>query len=264
MKQTPPVGIVFVHGISNGREAREGMRERFCTHLRNFNVPFEDQYVSAAIWRSSGRFDYDLDILYRVDGLRMDAIDDVAQGIMTMHDKLPANGRLLIVPHSMGQVLAYCAADMLSESGQLTKPYSMLSLGGPLGNTNPVYRSYLSFARRRGPLTKAVEWYDVYNTDDPICANLATPEKILDIFVPRVPKEIISNIFKQMGEVIKVGDDTQGLGLAYQSFENSIPFEITYPGGFIPSDPMREHSSYFKAAVCFDLLKKMRTKLVGQ
>lgn len=256
MTTPPPVGLLFVHGISNGRSAREGMRDRFKLCLKEFNVPFTDQYVDAAIWRSSGRFDYDLDILYRVDGLREDAIDDVATAVMRLHDKLPPNGRLLVVGHSMGQVLGYCALDMLKDTGKLVKPFSYLSLGGPLGNTNPIYKSYLAFARRRGPL-RGLEWVDVWNPDDPICANIVSPERLIDLLP--LPKSIVSNVFHQMTHAIASLDPKHGN--MYQPYENMRYMSIEYPGDFQPTDPMREHSSYFKSKECFDTLKKMLTNL---
>lgn len=251
-------GLVFVHGISNGREVREKLHGWFRFYLERNGIKLA--MTGPAIWRSSGRFDYDLDILYRVDGLREDAIDDVATAIwahsVNMRDfgdpDEPRN--LVVVGHSMGQVLAYLAIHRLQEQKKLLVPTKLLTLGGPMGNTNPIYKSYLAFARKgppRHPDGTPMEWNDVWNPDDPICSNVVEPGNLLKL-LPKLPGSQLAGILNSAFSF------SFGAAAPYQAPPGATGYRMDHPGRPDWSEnPMKEHGSYFENKMPFDILKKM-------
>jgi hypothetical protein len=237
------------------------MEKFFQWHLRKYQVPHDPLLARAITWRSSGNFMFDIDNLYRQPGLRDDAIEDIADGIEQIVKDLKQKSDkpgLVITGHSMGQVLSYLGAHRAVERGTLDIPFKMLTLGGPLGNTNPVYQQFLTFAQK-GPLVdhkgKSVDWTDVWNPDDIICSNnLSRPETVLAALPGGGPLDILKGAISSLAGALPIVKP-------HRQFENAVEFKFDYElaAGAKPlvegPSVIREHGSYFENDVCFNILK---------
>jgi hypothetical protein len=195
---TSTQGIVFIHGINQDEKALVGMQDWVEDRLSRFSLI--DQFynhdgslnVWCAKWRSLGNFVHDLEDLFRHRVRREQAVQDIQKVIRSAWDTLGASQQekrgLLVLAHSMGQPLAVAALHGLQ--GQPTDnqpqttypvPTSLLSVGGPLGNDNPVFRRYLSYGADGSEWVRAFcprkptalkSWVDVFNPLDPVCHDL--------------------------------------------------------------------------------------------
>jgi hypothetical protein len=180
-------GLVFVHGINQSAGDLAGMDEHVHDTLARWRVAPLFTNVWPAKWRSTGNFEHDLEVLSRFSSLRDWAVRDVASKIQQAVDQLDRDAResgddqgpsLVVVGHSMGQVLACLALDQLGQAGLLTMPVGLVTYGGPLGNANPLYDRYLRVGVDGIAWGKTVMperpagvacWVDVFNPLDPIC-----------------------------------------------------------------------------------------------
>jgi len=256
-------GVVFVHGISTGRATRATIRPRMLRLLeKHAIVPrlVEERYVNAALWRSSGDFAADLDIIARLPGLRDDAISDVADSIEQLAGSLEHAGlsggdalppTMLVMGHSFGQVFGYMALRKLVDERRISIPFSFLSLGGPLGNPNPIFRQYLNFARK-GPLKRMdgslAAWSDMYNEDDAVCSNNLSPHVLMSL-LPAMHSNALTML---IGAVNQLGGHSLDL---HSNFENAQSVKFDFPGH--PVMPLAEHSSYFESHELYDLAGQM-------
>lgn len=184
-------GFIFVHGINQSQDdlkqmqgwvewalKKNGLIDRF--------VHDGVTHVWCAQWRSLGDFMQDLLDLGTHKVRRDLAVADIQQMIKnawaTLQEaakKIPdAKCSLLVVPHSMGQPLTIASLHGLQEDGKFPVPTSVLSIGGPLGNNDPVVQKYMMSALDGEPWVKMVspskpeaihEWIDVWNPLDPVC-----------------------------------------------------------------------------------------------
>lgn len=242
-------GVVFVHGISTSRAERKAWYPTILNKLVELGM---DDYIikdgkahlHIAEWRSLGDFAGDLEDLFRWKVRRDDAVDDVADTIYRAWGDLtdavgPNKSGLVVMAHSMGQPISIMALKNITKYSLEPFPVttSLLTIGGPLRNNNPVFDKYLSVGMGKKensglltPWVKALvpskpvqikEWVDVYNVHDRICHD-------------------------------------QFLGS--KAYPGSSEVMFNYPGTPSPFDPVGEHSSYFKTRECYDILKKMFDK----
>ena len=194
-------GIVFVHGINQDQKALVGMQGWVEGQLLRYGVL--DQFINPADrsknvwcgkWRSLGTFMGDLEDLFRHKARRDEAVADISAVIQQAWDSLnkQAAGQkcgLLVLGHSMGQPLALAALHGLQHQVPMVQPVKMaypmptsfLSVGGPLGNDDPIFRQYLShgidgsawvrsFCPRKPEALK--EWTDMFNPLDPVAQDM--------------------------------------------------------------------------------------------
>lgn len=191
---TSKQGFVFVHGINQTPAELDGMQERIegLLHRNGLQDRFSDatgKRVWVAKWRSLGTFIGDLEDLSVFRVRRCAAVMDIAHviqhawatlqdGIDETNTKPEDQPRLLVCAHSMGQPLGLAALSDLEVGRALEKQYgfpvrtSFLSVGGPLGNNDPVAKEYFDLWGSLIPKEKpdAIhEWIDVWNPLDPIC-----------------------------------------------------------------------------------------------
>lgn len=181
-------GLVFVHGINQSADDLAGMDDRVHDTLARWRVAsLFGPRVQSAKWRSTGDFRHDLEVLSRFTALREWAVRDVAAKIVGAIDQLDDGARvagddvgpsLVVVAHSMGQVLAVLALDQLGRAGRLVMPVGLVTYGGPLGNASPVFDRYLRVGVDGIAWGKTVVpdrpdhvacWVDVFNPLDPVC-----------------------------------------------------------------------------------------------
>lgn len=236
------IGLTFVHGISNGPSDRLGMRDRVLTFLSHGNASeiFKkpentDRYVWVAQWESVGDFFMDLAVLTKADW-RNKAIQDISNRIFESEQQLLKDCQSdeprplhIVLMHSMGQPLGISALAGISKSTGLKLDTIVISIGGPLGNKNPIFKDYLSWCFRPTlfgqKMPKEIkQWIDVANHDDPICCDPA-----------------IEHLTPKCG---------------YQK-PKGVTSCIESPGKLNLHDPMQEHSSYFTSEKLFDLLRKI-------
>jgi hypothetical protein len=185
-------GIVFVHGINQSEADLEGMQARIEAHLQRFGAleqfRNEDQTLNVwcAKWRSLGDFVADLIDLFRYPVRRDQAFSDIQTTIRSAWSSLQGRAErssLLVMAHSMGQPLAVAALHGLQgavpgASPSFPVPTSLLSMGGPLGNDDPVVQEYLSRGLNGKPWVRLfcprkpealTDWKDMFNPLDPVC-----------------------------------------------------------------------------------------------
>ncbi len=156
--------LIFVHGLANGPAYRKTVHERIASRMPA--GVFNDLVV--AEWRSRGSWSADIADLGHPDGIRAEeAVEDVL-GVFDqwMYD---ANPSVVVVGHSMGSILALLA---LQRTHTKLGTVSLVTVGSPLGN--PVLRAgiYTQGWSRRVEQSCPVPWADVWNREDPICADI--------------------------------------------------------------------------------------------
>lgn len=149
--------IAFVHGINNGPKEREQIVIELPKLFQRNGV---EKPIHVCQWRSLGNFVEDLTDLELHEVRRHEAVEDVKQGIIDLIDWGQPTS-LLVIAHSMGQVLASLALTEIS----IDIPISFLSLGGPLGNS--LYSKGLYWAHNHYDM-KNLEWNDIWCELDPI------------------------------------------------------------------------------------------------
>lgn len=233
------IAFTFVHGINNGPKERAELRDVMHSRLNkngllmDFVVPrSNDFYLNIAEWQSVGDFMMDLAALTKEDW-RNAAIDSVSKSISFMQEKLDNEWGTIrgeqsplhvILMHSMGQPLGISALISLKKQNKMKVRTAVVSIGGPLGNKNPAFKTYLNWC------TKEISWWnpagsfqldswtDVHNPDDPICTDFA---------------------------------------LGYSPCRGvTKSIEFNYPGKPDIFHPVKEHSSYFDTS---DLYKTLRS-----
>jgi hypothetical protein len=124
-----------------------------------------------------------------------------------------------------------------------------MSMGGPLGNTNPVYQSYLTFAHKGilKNVDEVIEWHDFWNPDDAVCSNYLSPSSILGL-MPKLSQNNFNFLLDNIAKSIPAPKQ-------YEPYANAIPHRIEYGGR--PTSPMSEHGSYFEVQACYDKLKQL-------
>lgn len=209
-------GFVFVHGINQTQEDLDGMQQKIEGFLKTNGmldrfIHDGKKLVWCAKWRSLGNFMEDVIDLATYKVRREQAVVDIQAVIELAWNEIDNEVRklmfktglttksLLVCAHSMGQPLAVAAIngmqrlvtekDIFSDSkprklGDMfcTIPTSLLSIGGPMGNSDPVVDGYLTRGLDGSPWVKLLapqkpaaldEWIDVWNPLDPVsCAPL--------------------------------------------------------------------------------------------
>lgn len=169
-------GFVFVHGINQSPDDYHSMQQVADTLASRASIPFAHVWVG--MWKSLGGFMADLAGLSTNLKMRTDAVSDVKTVIQHAWNTLQGTDdpHLLVCGHSMGQVVALMALDDLGCGRAFPVKTSLLTLGGPVGNANPVVRAY--FVRdvmwRPWGLVPSKpagvsRWVDMYNPLDPVC-----------------------------------------------------------------------------------------------
>ena len=247
------------------------MRGRVQDMLKQFDITprvIEEADATAAVWRSSGDFAADLDLLSRLPSLREDAIADVADqieqhaadleksSVLDALGSIPAiKPALLVMGHSFGQVFSYLALRKLVDEKRINIPFSLLTLGGPLGNPNPIFRSYLKFARK-GQLKQAdgslAIWRDLYNPEDGVCSNNLSPHVMMGL-LPAMHSNAMSVL---VGSLDAFGGHSLDL---HVNFENAQSVQFDYPGHAL--QPLAEHSSYFQSPLLYRAIEEMINQL---
>ncbi len=187
MKKPPAFGIVVVHGINNSLAERQAMQGWLLDRMAAYGLfdrmvrvsggSPEPALCSVTIgqWDSTGNGLKDIFNLYNNAGLRRKAIGSVKASFLDAQDDLyeladqkSRTPYLLVVGHSMGQVLSTLALMELSRDPSFQIPVYLLTFGGPLGNGSPAFRLYLRWATSQIPGCPpcAHKWVDVFNPDD--------------------------------------------------------------------------------------------------
>ena len=212
--------LVFVHGLNNGPAERAQMLGKLHQQVAKWGLTelFPEVFTAVAQWRSLGSWALDLADMAVHPQRRAEAAQDVAKVVDLMRwrvaslDQEPV-GKVVVVSHSMGQVHTKEGLQLLPQHEALDHVEVVhVSLGGPLGNMSPVFRSYLAWAL--DPPRGGV-WHDVWNPDDPVCS-----DPMLTV--------------------------TTGRGYA-KPFEGIQAHKLVFAGKPTPLDPLREHSSYFES-----------------
>lgn len=187
---TDVLGFVWIHGINQSESDLRDMQDWILRHLRQFGLL--DRFcqtdgtpmVWCAQWRSLGSFLGDLEDLSRHRTRREEATLDIQNTIRQAWTTLEtyrygtARTALLVCAHSMGQPLGLMALHGLQKDSTYPVRTSLLSVGGPLGNQDPVVRRFLHtgvdgsyWVRHLVPQkpTALFEWTDVWNPLDPVC-----------------------------------------------------------------------------------------------
>lgn len=215
--------LFFVHGINHSPSERAvlGLKVRELVRSTKLDDVFRNVHVGA--WRSLGSWAFDLEDLLVRPQRREEAVNDVCNSLVRSAWGLKS-GRLVAVGHSMGQPLLVNALRRATAENLLPPKVSirLVTVGGPIGNTNPVSTGYMKWAHR-GEL--GIPWTDVWNAEDPICCDLILHS--------------ISN--------------------GYRPPEGSRPFRVVAPGTPTPWDPTKEHSAYFELPAFVDLMRNEAT-----
>jgi hypothetical protein len=164
------IGLVFVHGISQTEQDRSIMPSAFARRSEQYSSNVFES-TSVAAWRSLGAWGKDLIDLELHPQRRDEAMSDVSDSIISVTKQCD---KLVICGHSIGQIISLMALHWICRSGHLPTKFSLVTIGGPLGNPSLAVRAYLSWGRRVASLPLPInimEWVDVWNSDDPICAH---------------------------------------------------------------------------------------------
>ncbi len=180
-------GFVFVHGINQSQDDLRKMDRRITELLQRHDLIQRFQhktktYVWTAKWRSLGNFLGDLEDLYRHRVRCDEAVIDVQHTIKEAWALLAEDAKtaglepsLLVWGHSMGQPISLAALYGLQP---FPMPTSLLTIGGPAANCDPVVDKYLRAGMDGEPWVKSFcpekpkalkEWIDVFNPLDPVC-----------------------------------------------------------------------------------------------
>lgn len=153
--------IVFVHGLANGPADRRRIVGNLHKKWADSSAYRRDDQFRVAQWRSRGTWSMDLADLGHPDGIRAaEAVQDIDDEIEAFVDSDPLD---LLIGHSMGQVLTRLVANK-------RPPRALITVGGPLGNPALRQGLYLQpWARRVEEPYKGI-WVDVWNRQDPVCA----------------------------------------------------------------------------------------------
>lgn len=229
------LALSFAHGINNGPVERSQLTSRVKEYLRKAGLleKFSDgnggYNVKAVLWDSTGNFFRDLVLLEADKKYRDEAIRAVKTQLMDAEENLSKQGsdyRHIVVAHSMGEPLARAALSSCRRDGKSLANTAMLSIGGPMSNTNKLYQEYLSWAKPDGVPTLGLrEWVAVVNKDDPVCCN--------------------SRFFPFFGK---------GYQLPKGVTENMV---VKFPGNAHLTNPLAEHSAYFSIPAVYQRLEKM-------
>lgn len=212
-------GFVFVHGINNSPEERRQMVWKVKDFLAKAGLAFDITRVGE--WRSLGSWLMDLEDLGLRQQRREEAVDDVATAIDQARWAVKS-GTLVVMGHSMGQVLAAKALKRLEHTGRaLPVSVKFISAGGPMGNTSPAFRKYLDWAVSPSSF---IPWWDVWQMDDPVCC------------------DFIAETFGQRGYL--------------RPFEHVVPLQLD---GCMPDPtrPLDQHGSYFTDPKVANLIRKV-------
>lgn len=234
-------GIIFVHGINNGPNERPDIKPRLEAALHRFGVRNLFTLISVAEWRSKGDFALDLlDLCSPLQDVRRnEAVRDVALQIGAVIEELCKRAtdaeppdtvfpRLLVVGHSMGQVISRMALEELAKRWKDRRrapiPISLLTLGGPIGNPDMAVQKGLHWVPESckmnvPPAWHLVEWRDGINREDPI---------------PCLP------VFG-----------------THHNIPGTLTFEAPAPGHPTPGNPLAEHGSYFVTPHAFEHVNAM-------
>ncbi len=223
--------IFFVHGINTTVDEIHVLRERVLGLISKAASVHKNKWtftLHMTYWPSKGDFFQDLVLLGTNYARRAEAVSAVLEQIKP---KLGKNN--IIIGHSMGQLIGACATQGLSSRIDL-----FVGLGGPLGNTSLSVSKYVdTFVGHYSPLSKISRFADVWNGQDPICANFLS-------HIWALPK--LSMMFKHVLSSMNVPYDPKRIeNRLYVKDVHS--FKLDYPGTPTPNDPLIEHSAYFKS-----------------
>ncbi len=154
--------LVFVHGLANGPEDRAEMYARIGGRLATSRAKDTFAALSIAQWRSRGSWTADVADLCHPDGIRAaEAVTDVLRVVTKV-----ADFKIVLCGHSMGAVFARLAVGRMRHLR-----CALVTVGSPLGN--PVLSAGLYAQTWAQPALSPcpVIWTDVWNREDPICAD---------------------------------------------------------------------------------------------
>lgn len=177
-------GLVFVHGIAQGPDERATMFDRVHQIVKDGGLSemFDPGLIGCAQWRSLGSWTDDLADLGLHKFRCQEAEEDVARQIDQMRWRVAGEttrdnpGGLVVVGHSMGQILSALALKRLVETAKETPlpvEITLVTVGGPLGNKG-VSALFLKDAYKELMTQKdklQLHWVDIWNPDDPVCCD---------------------------------------------------------------------------------------------
>lgn len=237
--------LTFVHGVNNGPSERARLKEWLLAILQKNNVltlfeapnSLKSHNVQVGQWESVGDFGIDLLALTKPDW-RKKVIGDIELAICDTQDTLLKQGlnddAHVIVAHSMGQPLAIAAIRHLVDHKGLLVPTALISLGGPMGNTSPVFKSYFHWCKlswwQSDKKLGLTSWTDLVNQRDSICCD---------------------------GVSMLIGG-TNSVAPGYRKPTGCS--KVEYVGsshGSLSKSPSAEHNVYFETQSFFDTLRRV-------
>jgi pimeloyl-ACP methyl ester carboxylesterase len=157
--------LIFVHGLANGPAYRRGLHDIMAKKLADSICAGTFTALRVAQWRSRGSWHADIADLGHPDGVRAEeAVTDVLPVVIGN-----AGERLVIIGHSMGSLLALLAMGRTEPSRVRA---ALVTVGSPLGNPVLAAGIYTQAWSRRLEQPCPVPWVDVWNREDPICADI--------------------------------------------------------------------------------------------